>query len=270
MELEDVVVLYINKYKPRYPLPAGVPRLKENEIYRAIRRIEGEDETYKVVVSPKGGGFGVILSDGLEHSDPVDYKATIVDKGSIKNLHLTDGQMDKIIDWGTSKNEDILHLKGEEAEKDSVYIDVHEDGSVTSPNTEVPKNISKEINPEEFFLQFMDYLDETQGKSKPGSISDFLDVIDCEDPDLGLVLANLIEYLGTTYTDKYADGSNEIDTKAFLYGKNGKSINIFQAAKYMGRYNTEGYEKSENPVDLMKAIHYLLFELVRQEINKSS
>ena len=49
----------------------------------------------------------------------------------------------------------------------------------------------------------------------------------------------------------------------------GKAFNCGNAAKYLSRYMTEGFPKSNNPDDIKKAIHYLLFELKRLDINKT-
>lgn len=80
-------------------------------------------------------------------------------------------------------------------------------------------------------------------------------------------LQDLINYLASTYSDKYASPAAMFNTKDALYNiVHGKSINAFQAGKYLTRYATTGYSKSENVVDLYKACHYVLFELVRRRI----
>ena len=74
----------------------------------------------------------------------------------------------------------------------------------------------------------------------------------------------LCNYLASTYDDKYNTPSI-INTMEVIYSdEHGKGYNIGNACKYLQRYMTKGFEKSENPKDLQKAIHYILFELTRK------
>jgi hypothetical protein len=78
------------------------------------------------------------------------------------------------------------------------------------------------------------------------------------------VIEELEAYHEATSQDKYASADVQLyPSDLFLSDAHGKSINIFNAVKYLSRYLTEGYEKSNNRQDVMKAVHYLLFELVR-------
>lgn len=84
------------------------------------------------------------------------------------------------------------------------------------------------------------------------------------DPEMGKAIDNLIAYLATTYDDKYAKSC--LDNKGVIYDPMlGKGFNTGNAAKYIARYMTFDFAKSNDPKDLTKAIHYLLFELVRRE-----
>ena len=91
-----------------------------------------------------------------------------------------------------------------------------------------------------------------------------LESIQAKEPDFYNALKDVIVYLGSTYEEKYA--ASPLDTKGLLYDKKlGKGANIHNATKYIQRYATEGFSKSEMPIDLKKSIHYLLFELTRKE-----
>lgn len=86
-----------------------------------------------------------------------------------------------------------------------------------------------------------------------------------KDPVFAAVLEELIDYLASTYDDKYED-NHTLNYAREVYLRHpilGKGANIFTASKYIQRYATEGYPKSNNPQDLKKAIHFLLFELDR-------
>jgi hypothetical protein len=93
-----------------------------------------------------------------------------------------------------------------------------------------------------------------------------LDKIKEADPDFYSSLEEVIIYLSNTYDDKYQN--SEIRTDKIIYSSHlGKGFNMGNAAKYISRYVTAGFQKSEMPADLMKAIHYCLFELTRK-VNK--
>lgn len=83
------------------------------------------------------------------------------------------------------------------------------------------------------------------------------------DTSLALPFANLCDHILQTFQDKYeSDPFPAMDLYGLMRGgsKLGSGFNVGCAAKYLKRYMTEGKEKSYNPEDLLKAIHYLLFE----------
>ena len=87
-----------------------------------------------------------------------------------------------------------------------------------------------------------------------------------EEPDVAQAIAMVIKHIYHTYSDKYAKGQDMgIDTKKMLYDKDGgKNINEYQIARYLQRYVTKGTKKSGLLIDLMKMIHYAIFEIVRR------
>jgi hypothetical protein len=83
------------------------------------------------------------------------------------------------------------------------------------------------------------------------------------------VLYDVIKHIHGTYSDKYqSDVTDWLDTKALLLSKGGKVANVHSASKYIQRYSTIGFEKSENTIDLLKAIHYIMIEIQRARIHK--
>ena len=88
---------------------------------------------------------------------------------------------------------------------------------------------------------------------------------ECASDDAVVRAINEMEdYHASTCGDKY--GAAVMDTMSLIMNdEHGKSINIFNAFKYLSRYITSGYEKSDNRKDVIKAVHYLLFELARTE-----
>ena len=80
-------------------------------------------------------------------------------------------------------------------------------------------------------------------------------------------IEEVIKHVSGTYEDKYAKGQDfGIDTKRMLYNEEkGDLLNVYQVSRYLQRYITEGSRKSHLIMDLKKAVHYLLFELVRRK-----
>lgn len=90
-----------------------------------------------------------------------------------------------------------------------------------------------------------------------------MEKISHRDYPMFLAVSELIEYLASTYDDKYAN--SELRNEGIIYSPNlGKGFNTGNAAKYLSRYITTGFEKSEKPIDLIKIIHYSLFEYIRK------
>ena len=87
-----------------------------------------------------------------------------------------------------------------------------------------------------------------------------------KEPEVVQAIAMVIEHIHGSYSDKYAKGENMgIDTKKLLYHPiHGKAINEYQVARYLQRYVTEGSRKSGLLKDLLKMIHYEVFEIVRR------
>ena len=94
-----------------------------------------------------------------------------------------------------------------------------------------------------------------------------------ESSELGAfyALGQLLKHIAGTYGDKYMDKNADwIQTKKLLLSKNGKFANLHSAGKYMQRYSTTGFAKSDNIADLLKAIHYLMFEYQRRTTSENT
>lgn len=87
-------------------------------------------------------------------------------------------------------------------------------------------------------------------------------IVDSEIVD---TLSDVVGYIHHTYSDKYeSEDIPAVDLYGLIrHSSHGKGFNVGQALAYLKRYMTDGYEKSNNPLDLYKAIHYLLFEITR-------
>lgn len=97
-------------------------------------------------------------------------------------------------------------------------------------------------------------------------ITKMLQDIDGKEPEVAQAIGMVIEHIHGTYSDKYAKGEMlGIDTKAMLYNpETGKAVNEYQIARYLQRYVTKGTKKSALLKDLLKMVHYAVFEIVRR------
>lgn len=103
------------------------------------------------------------------------------------------------------------------------------------------------------------------GKIDVKKFCSMIEEIESKEPEVALALEMCVKHIHGTYFDKYAKGQSIIDTKKMLYDKeNGAFLNIYQVSRYLQRYLTTGTKKSNLIKDIEKAVHYLVFELVRR------
>lgn len=97
-------------------------------------------------------------------------------------------------------------------------------------------------------------------------IGENLFLIKSKEPEAYEAIKMVIQHIANTYNDKYeVKEDTVIDTKRFLYNeKIGKYINIYQVNRYLQRILSEGKMKSDLINDVLKAVHYLVFELTRR------
>lgn len=74
---------------------------------------------------------------------------------------------------------------------------------------------------------------------------------------------DLLLHIKKTQADKYESGAPLIDLYSLKFSgtKTSSGFNIGNASSYLKRYLTEGFDKSYQPEDLLKAIHFILFEI---------
>jgi hypothetical protein len=97
-------------------------------------------------------------------------------------------------------------------------------------------------------------------------VGEKLAFINSKEPEVAQAIYMVIDHIHGTYSDKYAKGiEGGIDTKVMLYNaENGGAINTYQISRYLQRYITKGSRKSGLLKDLLKMIHYTIFEIVRR------
>lgn len=90
-----------------------------------------------------------------------------------------------------------------------------------------------------------------------------IELIRLKEPEMAQAIQETTIHIAETYKDKYAN--SPIETKGLIYWHDDKAkgYNIGQAVRYCQRYLTDGFNKSDNPTDIKKGLHYMLFELTR-------
>ncbi len=91
-----------------------------------------------------------------------------------------------------------------------------------------------------------------------------LSLIGDKEPEMLVAVAETLAHVAKTYEDKYEGSKNLLDTKEQLYHpERGGIINTYQISRYLQRFMSKGFKKSGNKNDMMKIIHYSLFDIVR-------
>lgn len=98
-------------------------------------------------------------------------------------------------------------------------------------------------------------------------VFDYISDLHNTDQDLEESVYDMLIHLSGTMKDKYV-APTPIDMKKFIYGDNSTMFNIGNACKYLQRFITTGFDKSKKKVDLLKVIHYCLFEYTNQSRNE--
>lgn len=94
-----------------------------------------------------------------------------------------------------------------------------------------------------------------------------MEEIAIREPEMAKAIELVVEHIHGTYNDKYDTGDKSVDTKLLLYSEDGSILNVYQTLRYLQRYKTKGKHKSGLLKDLLKGVHYMLFEVTRRVRN---
>lgn len=97
-------------------------------------------------------------------------------------------------------------------------------------------------------------------------MQEHIDIIKEKDPIFYAGLEKIIKHFADCYSDKYCGEVKPIEMREFIFnmGDMSKGYNIGNACKYITRVTSEGFEKSDNDIDIVKGAHYLCFEYARR------
>ncbi len=251
-EKDEIVYLYVHEWvfgDKQEDKFYGHP--KPNKVYQAIKN----SNTYRIPLKSKDKHIsGLLIGDlEVENHEKWEYKVEEITEHNILDLGIDPAEIIKIGAWEDADNEDIRHLTDEKVEN---VEEGSEGDSGEEPNGSIgfgERNIKPSIE------GFASHYAFDMGASK----------ISYADDDMFNILAKLLVYVSSTYEDKYERDDNphglDILKQIGMTEEYGKGALMFCALKYLQRYLSIG-NKTNDVRDLYKAIHYILFELQRRNI----
>lgn len=245
MSNENIIFLFIKEFKYKDPIAEQAMNMHpyEGRVYRAVKEDSGG---YLLHVGSHRTLHG---EDGLRlsrlKSNNKNWKCNIVeiDSDNITDLDITPEDMKLLVEWDKEQNASLVQLINNAPSVEDENGIPYDLGNI---NIDIPKEILENIQTREY---------------SSGSFGALIE----KDMEMGIVMSDLTDYLNSTYGDKYHGAA--ISTGPFIESEYGKGFNCGNSLKYLSRYCTEGYHKSNNVQDLFKAIHYILFELKRRYKN---
>lgn len=264
-----------NVDKPAMPRSGGV--------YMACKETVDGQETYKVYVMEADGPSGVLLRGADKKEGHFTYELVELNKVNILDYELEGEQYVAISRW----------LKGEIGEFSGImgnsYIEFDGFDNQHAELQTTPERVDYEQEEECICATCRPELHESPRESNDEEAEEYeyahdeyeeaelivvgeeeiksmeaLFLIRQKDDAMANVLSGVLEYIASTYGEKYAEA--DLNTRGIIESlRHGKGFNIGNSSKYLSRYLTEGFSKSDNPVDVLKSIHYNTMELVRRQ-----
>lgn len=250
---EDIVYLYVKQfsYKQKDDLKNMGGHPMEGRVYRSIKSTSPKE--YKIHVGEEKTLVSVdgIKVKGLKCNNK-DFECELIEitDDNILNLPLIGEDLALLNTWEDEGNKSLLDLvngEGEEIKTTKRKVNIDE----SEPVDEISMEDLKELINTSFNL-------DSVTDQKTNLISE-------HDEEMATVVDDIADYVLSTYEDKYAN--SPIPSGPFIVSEYGKGFNCGNSLKYLSRYCTEGYAKSNDVKDLFKAVHYILFEIKRRYIN---
>lgn len=189
---------------------------------------------------------GLILGFDLEGSAKNQYSFKIeeVTKDNFLDFDLSEEDIKQVSQWFDTNHKDLREILGLPA--------------IALENGEQLPQTKEAINLVSFLENNSENLDSLN--AFPANF----DKIFYKDTEFAKILADFTGYVASTYGDKYEAADRGNFTKEYLFTSKSPDVALFNAFKYLQRYGTQGFEKSGNVKDLYKALHYIMFELIRK------
>lgn len=254
----QVMVGFIKEFD--YVDPGSLEQMNGHPIVGKCYRIIKDTNGYRLHI---GREFNSMALDGLWLGDSLaaerkdfSYDIQIVTPENFLDLPIDQDEAKKVSEWIEANHEDIWVRLRSEITGDMPVIKTLQDllsymATKREDAIDLPAITAS--------IPIEAYDDVTR-------LENAINIISGCDSDLMDTLIDVAEYLASTYGDKYESpempniGKIIVTQSATL----GKGANVFNMIKYAQRYGTTGFDKSENPRDLMKVIHYAMFEMQRK------
>jgi hypothetical protein len=241
----QVTYLYVKSFKHKQ-LPVAEKFNHEpvvGKIYRVIKDLKGN--TYRMVIEGvRSNSEGIIFDKLIDDNYIWEHELVELTFENIATTDIPEEEAMKVMKWMEHPEDDKKYIKW-------AFEPYGED----IPQEDTSLQVTRKVDEHPEFAEVM-----------RGVMNNFKAIIDGQD-GVADVMVDLMNYLKTTYSDKYEQDGSPISAKRFSYNREyGTGVNMFCASKYIQRYITNGFSKSANPTDLLKAIHYILFELARVKI----
>lgn len=264
----DVVIGYIKDfeyYSDQADHMNGHPKI--GRVYRLIK----DDSGYRLHIGRENNTLGL---DGLYLGPELSgsqksfrFDIEVLTPTNYLSFDLVNEDGEKVVEWLESENKDlweILMLQSEGALKR--INDVQDLRELMEAVGKVSKELEQPVH---------DITSEVEIGDDPDAeeihmslrLDKALHNIYRKDYELMKVIVDVMEYISSTYGDKYENAELPNLSKEILIntGVLGKGANVFNVFKYVQRYATTGFKKSDNVQDLYKALHYTMFELQRRK-----
>jgi hypothetical protein len=197
---------------------------------------------------------GILLGESLvgDYDGKWAFNVSVVNQENFLDFHIHEEDTVKMGEWFETGNAELKERLDKPvtlvaSDHDGNFIHADVEAMAEMPGAAVGNFIHDDLK----FTEF----------------SDNLNTIMAKDKELFDTIVDLVAYLTTTYSDKYESTQRANIARDFLLGSTSGDTACFNSIKYLQRYCTVGFEKSNNKKDLMKAIHYVLFELQRRQRN---
>lgn len=264
--MTDILIGYIDDFKFSNPALAAklAPHPKQGSIYRIIRFYPNNANPKEIITPVYQIYIGrdnneakmdtMFLGHTLEgeYFNKWTFSIIPVTKTNVTDFDIKPEELPSLATWLETDHADLKGL----IEKSPMPVDMNiSTGETTFAQPELPHPLEQEFmrlkNAEEYYTESLE------------AMSEALTHIIRTDREFSMVLSDLMRYLASTYSDKYEDSGRANMSRDFLMTSDSPEVALFNSMKYIQRYTTKGFEKSGNTRDILKAIHYCLFELQR-------
>lgn len=249
----DILIGFIKKFQ--YSDPGVTAQMNNHPTEGRCYRLIKDNYGYRIHLGSDTNERqydGLILGDKLKDKKTLfSYNIVVVTTSNYLDLGLTQEDTMKVLEWITTDNADLWKtLSAEAAHRERAEsASLSEALQIEFENTPAPRPAEVHAPIDEAVL-----------------LSASLNTISMREPEAFMTLLEIINYIASTYGDKYENSGMPNVTKPLLVSSSaGANMNMYAVMKYAQRYITVGHEKSYNIKDLYKMIHYALFEIQRRK-----